>query len=122
MADIEPDTLSAELDSTMRQYLRLANASNVTRVYYDASLRAYRNEPFRSPKDVFYNLYGYACGTFVFAPIRYRNKALPEPRRFVMIDGATTDFQGFYNIVTNQRLASTNAVGLGRDDGNTLKP
>jgi hypothetical protein len=68
IGDIALDELAADLDSTMRQLNQFMSATNETRVYYDASLRAYCNEPFHAPQDLFYNLYGYACSNCSFAP------------------------------------------------------
>jgi hypothetical protein len=68
IGDIALDELAADLDSTMRQLNQFISATNETRVYYDASLRAYCNEPFHAPQDLFYNLYGYACSNCSFAP------------------------------------------------------
>lgn len=73
IGDTVLDELSADLDSTLRQFNEYVSADNITRIYYDASLRAYCNEPFHTPRDAFYNLYGNACENCTFAPQKRAN-------------------------------------------------
>jgi hypothetical protein len=68
VGDIALDELSADLDSITRQFSNYIDADNATRPIYEATFRSFCNEPFHTPQDIFYNLYGYVCKSCAFAP------------------------------------------------------
>ena len=75
VGDIALDELAARLDSATRAFNNLVNttrndtmagalttrARNLAAYYYEPRFRALCNEPYITPEDIFYNLYGYAC-------------------------------------------------------------
>jgi hypothetical protein len=65
--DVVLDELAADLDATFRAYRKYVNATTETRPFYDTAFRAFCNEPFHTPLDIFYNLYGNACTACTFA-------------------------------------------------------
>ena len=68
IGDIALDEISAALDSISRSFSDYANATSENReVLYGPRLRAVCNEPFKTPQDLFYNLYGYVCESCEFA-------------------------------------------------------
>jgi hypothetical protein len=73
VGDVALDELAASLDSTLRAYNDYTNATSTTRSSYEATFRASCNKPERTPQDIFYNLYGYACKTCLLASRKRAN-------------------------------------------------
>jgi len=75
IGDIALDELAARLDSAARAFNNLVNttrndtmagalttrARDLAAYYYEPRFRALCNEPYMTPEDIFYGLYGYAC-------------------------------------------------------------
>jgi len=62
IGDVTLDELVSLLDSTGRVFNDYVNAKQANRAaFHEPRLRAVCNEPFKTPQDVFYNLYGYVC-------------------------------------------------------------
>jgi hypothetical protein len=72
--DVTLDDLAGQIDSTGRMFNNYVNASVTGRTQiYGPKFRAACNEPFKTPEDIFYNLYGYVCTECTFASRKRAN-------------------------------------------------
>ncbi|KAI2496070.1 hypothetical protein MHU86_18442 [Fragilaria crotonensis] len=74
IGDVALDELAADLDAIGRSYNDYIHAPTELRLSkYESQLRDVCNTAFRTPEDIFYNLYGYVCDACTYAPRKRTN-------------------------------------------------
>jgi hypothetical protein len=67
IADVALDEFASRLTAQQRAFNAYANATDATRPLHEPKWRGVCNEPFFTPEDIFYDLYGFVCSNCSFA-------------------------------------------------------